>query len=29
MTYRWLHECITSVNEEYQTKQNADVNVSA
>nr|WEA36092.1 accessory Sec system protein Asp1 [Staphylococcus aureus] len=25
----WLRECITSVNEEYQSKQNADVNVSA
>ncbi len=25
----WLRECITSVNEEYQAKQNADVNVSA
>ncbi len=25
----WLRECITSVNGEYQAKQNADVNVSA
>lgn len=25
----WLRECIASVNEEYQAKQNADVNVSA
>ena len=30
MIYRCgFRECITSVNEEYQAKQNADVNVSA